>query len=228
MNKFRIITTILFLNLLFLSQFVYSQKECKVLVEDLVGTYDGRCKKGLAHGKGEAIGTDRYKGAFSKGFPKGKGTYTWANGDVYTGQWKKGKRDGEGKFTFTINEKDTVLDGLWRNDKYLGPKPLPPKIIMKRSVDRYSIKKIGNDKNRVLISFKQNGMRNPNISGLLITSSGGIETSVGYLTGYEKINFPINIKLRYKTKNKLLTSEYDVEFEFVISEPGDWIVEIHN
>ena len=29
------------------------------------------------------------------------GTYTWANGDVYTGAWVDGARTGEGTFTWS-------------------------------------------------------------------------------------------------------------------------------
>ncbi len=228
MYKGKIITTIFLFIFIFLSQSLYSQQTCKVLAEELSGTYKGKCKKGLAHGKGEAVGTDSYKGTFSKGLPNGKGTYTWSNGETYSGEWKKGKRNGVGVLKYKINEKDTIMDGLWENDKYLGPKPIPPKIIVKKSIDRYTIKKYGDDKNRVLLSFKQNGMRNPNITNFLMTSSEGIQTSVGHMIGYEKIKFPINIKISYRTKNKLLTSEYDVLFEFEIYEPGDWRVEIHN
>ncbi len=52
--------------------------------------YHGECKKGLAHGKGEAFGRDHYIGEFKKGWPNGNGLYKWNNGDNYEGEWKKG------------------------------------------------------------------------------------------------------------------------------------------
>ena len=44
------------------------QNDCKVLLESISGTYEGKCKNGLAHGKGIAQGTDRYEGTFVCGF----------------------------------------------------------------------------------------------------------------------------------------------------------------
>lgn len=224
MYKRKLISVFILIFLFFSGQNLFSQETCKVLKEALAGTYEGKCKKGFAHGKGKAVGTDSYEGTFFKGLPHGKGTYRWANGDVYTGEWKRGNREGTGVF----NSKTDVMDGLWENDKYMGPKPKAPKVTNVRNIDRYTIKKYGDEKTRVLISFIQNGVRNPNVTGLLMTSSGGSETSMGYLVGYENIEFPIQIKLSYKTKNKLLTAEYDVMFEFEIFEPGDWRVVISN
>lgn len=228
MYKGKLSTTVFIIILLFTFQNNFSQETCKVLTDNLVGTYEGKCKKGLAHGKGKAVGTDSYEGVFSKGFPSGNGTYTWANGDIYIGKWKKGKRQGEGVLKYKINGKDTIMAGLWEDNRYLGPKPIPPKVTEARSIDRYTIKKYGNEINRVLISFQQNGVRNPHITNLLLTTSCGIETSLGYMIGFRDFEFPIKIKLSYKTKNKLLTSEYNVSFEFEIFEPGDWRVEINN
>lgn len=228
MYKGKLSTTVFIIILLFTFQNNFSQETCKVLTDNLVGTYEGKCKKGLAHGKGKAVGTDSYEGVFSKGFPSGNGTYTWANGDIYIGKWKKGKRQGEGVLKYKINGKDTIMAGLWEDNRYLGPKPIPPKVTEARSIDRYTIKKYGNEINRVLISFQQNGVRNPHITNLLLTTSCGIETSLGYMIGFRDFEFPIKIKLSYKTKNKLLTSEYNVSFEFEIFERGDWRVEINN
>lgn len=88
------------------------QNECKVLVPEISENYDGKCKKGLAQGKGTASGIDNYVGRFVKGLPDGKGVYTWANGDKYDGYWDKGKRNGEGTFSFRINNKDSVFSGI--------------------------------------------------------------------------------------------------------------------
>ena len=37
---------------------------CKVIPDSLQGSYSGKCKDGLAHGKGIARGVDFYKGEF--------------------------------------------------------------------------------------------------------------------------------------------------------------------
>lgn len=207
---------------------LFAQEDCRVLKPEISGTYTGKCKKGLADGKGVSLGTDKYDGQFKEGFPWGKGTYTWANGDVYIGEWKNGLRSGEGDYTYKIGEKDTTISGLWENDKYSGPKPKQPEVLTKTNIDRYNIYKQGDIKDRVLIEFIQNGMRNTGISNLLISSDRGTETNLGYLVGYENITFPVTIRLSYMTYNKLGTQQHQVHFEFKIYERGDWRVEIHN
>jgi hypothetical protein len=42
----------------------------------------------------------------------------WADGSVYEGQWEKGKRSGHGTLTFSNG---TVMSGLFKNDKFIGP-----------------------------------------------------------------------------------------------------------
>lgn len=205
-----------------------AQKNCKVLIPEIDSIYTGKCKKGLAHGKGQAFGIDYYKGKFKQGYPSGKGTYVWANGDKYTGDWKEGKRNGEGSLYLKTLEGDSIVNGLWENDKYLGPKPTPPQVITKTSIDRYNFRLSGGTQLRVLIDFYQNGMRNTTIENLTLISTSGIETSLGQSIGFEFIEFPITIRVNYETLNKLKAEKYQAIFEFTISEPGDWIVEIHN
>lgn len=207
---------------------LFAQKSCKVLVPEIDSVYTGKCKKGFAHGKGMAIGIDSYYGKFSKGYPCGKGTYTWANGDTYTGSWKEGKRDGEGSLTLKLQDRDSILDGMWKEDRYMGKKPKAPKVTHKVSIDRYSFKKTGGTKNRVLIDFLQNGMRNTTITNFTMSASNGIETDLGHSIGYDYIEFPVTIRVNYMTMNKLRSEEYQAIFEFEISEPGDWLLEIHN
>ncbi|NPD44614.1 MULTISPECIES: hypothetical protein [unclassified Lentimicrobium] len=208
--------------------FLSAQKNCKVLVSEIDSIYTGKCKKGLANGKGTAIGIDSYTGKFSKGYPHGRGTYNWANGDIYTGNWKEGKRSGAGKLTLKLGATDSIIDGLWDDDKYMGAKPIPPKVIHKVSIDRYSFKKTGGTKNRVLINFMQNGMRNTTITNFSMSTSNGIESNLGHSIGYDFIEFPVRILVNYMTMNKLKSEEYQVILEFEITDPGDWLLEIHN
>ncbi len=222
--------------ILFLSIFIFTslliqlsaQENCRVLIPELDSIYIGKCKKGFAHGKGTATRVDSYTGRFSQGLPNGRGTYTWANGDIYTGNWKDGKQHGEGTLILKLEERDSIIDGLWENDKYMGPKPIAPRVISKVSVDRFSFKPTGGIKDRVLIDLLQNGTRNTGVSNFLITTSNGVETRLGYSVGYDFIDFPVRIRVTYMTLNKLKSEEYRVIFEFEISEPGDWLVEIHN
>lgn len=207
---------------------VSAQESCKVLLPSISGTYEGKCKKGLANGKGIASGTDRYEGQFKAGLPDGKGTYTWANGDVYTGEWQTGMRFGIGKLSMKVNGEEIIQDGLWEKNTYKGPKPKAPSVTFKTGVDRYDFRKDITDKNRVLISFMQNGMRNNSVMNLLMSSSSGYETQLTEMVGYDEVTYPVTIKVAYTTYNKLRTVTVDVRFEFVIYEPGDWKVEINN
>lgn len=220
---------VLFLGLFsFISIQLSAQTDCKVLNPKIDSIYIGKCKKGLAHGKGIAFGIDSYEGKFNQGLPNGQGTYTWKNGDTYTGSWKLGMQHGEGTFILKMAERDSILDGLWEDDKYVGPKPIAPRVISKVGVDRFSIKPSGGIKERVLINILQNGTRNTSISNFSMSTSNGVETELGNQVGYDFIEFPVRIRVSYMTMNKLKTQEYQVIFEFEISEPGDWLVDIHN
>ena len=208
--------------------FLFSQENCQVLKPEIAGSYSGKCKNGLAHGKGKAVGKDTYEGTFSKGLPDGKGAYTWSTGEVYNGEWKEGFQEGEGKYSFKKNGNDTTISGIWVKDVYTGPKPIQPRIKSSLGVDRYNFQRMGDIKNRVLVNFYQNGSRNIGIQNLLMTTTSGYETSVGQSIGYEGIIFPVVIKLNYTTWNKLHTSQNYIIFEFEITEPGDWKVEVYN
>jgi hypothetical protein len=69
-----------FMLILFSGSILFAQEECKVLMPEISGSYTGKCKKGLAQGKGLAIGTDTYEGRFLKGLPDG-------TGKIYMGRW---------------------------------------------------------------------------------------------------------------------------------------------
>ena len=194
---------------------------------DIAGTYEGKCKKGLAHGKGKAIGRDTYEGQFRQGLPHGRGTYTWSTGEVYSGQWEKGYRQGDGEYRYIINGEDKVLSGIWNKDRYMGPKPERPRVIQRVGVEKYSINRFG-DGNRVLIDIYMNGVPNIGIEVFSILGTSGSEFTLGRSVGYENINFPFLCKINYRTWNKLHTSQHNVIFEFEIKEPGDWRVVITN
>ena len=134
--------TFLLLSFLHSGNTAFTQETCKVLKADIDSVYHGKCKNGLAHGKGKAAGVDSYIGKFFEGLPNGKGTYTWADGDVYSGSWRKGFRHGEGTLTIKMNEKDSIVAGLWEDDKYTGPKPMKPNVKTNIGVDRYSIQTV--------------------------------------------------------------------------------------
>lgn len=207
---------------------VYSQQTCKVLKPEIAGSYEGKCKNGLASGRGTAVGADRYEGQFTKGLPDGKGIYTWANGDTYDGEWVNGQRHGIGKYIMHINSRDSIQDGMWQNDEYKGPKPPKPNVTYSTGVDRYSFQKNNTTKNRVMVNIFQNGARNRSITNFTISATSGTETKLSESVGYDYIIFPVRIKIMYTSMNKLHTVSYNVKFEFEIFEPGDWTVNLDN
>lgn len=227
MKKISILIVISFLSS-FMGRQVLGQEECLVLKPQISSRYEGDCKNGLAHGKGTASGLDLYEGQFKKGVPSGTGTYRWSNGDVYKGDFINGLRHGEGSFTYKSDGRDTTITGLWQKDEYMGPVPEKPKVIYSTGVDRHSFKRMSDIKNRVLIDIYQNGVRNLGIENFMMVSSSGYETRMGESVGFDNVTFPVNIKVNYTTWNKLRGAKVNVIFEFRISEPGDWSVDLHN
>ncbi len=208
--------------------FTFAQSDCKVLKPEIAEEYSGKCKKGYAHGKGEASGVDSYEGTFRKGLPDGKGTYVWASGETYIGQWKDGKRDGVGVLYYTLDGEEKLMDGIWEDDEYIGERVPNPRVLNSTNVDRYSIRMTGDIMDRVLVDLYQNGARNTNVENYMLATSSGYDTKLGHSRGFEGITFPVIIKVSYTTYNKMKTYKYNVAFEFEIFEPGDWRVELHN
>lgn len=210
------------------STLLSQEMECKVLIPELDTVYVGKCKNGLAHGKGKAYGTDSYEGKFKKGLPHGFGIYTWANGDKYEGNFYNGKMHGKGTFMGKINGKDSVYIGIWVQG-VLHHKVLPQKyhIFASRNVHRYTFTKTGSE-NRLLFAFLQNGTTNSYISNLQIICDSGTSFKLGDKYGIENILYPVTCKVTYQTPNALRTAWYDVNFEFTINEPGEWTINLFN
>jgi len=224
MKRTKQITFILMVFLFYSS--AVAQTDCKVLLPALTGKYTGDCKAGLADGTGEAVGEDFYKGEFVKGLPDGKGTYLWKNGAIYTGEWKKGMRHGKGRYEFIYQDSDSILDGDWRNDKYMGVKALRPYIIEYRNgIGRVSCMKVG-DRPYVKYKFSRGGAENYSISNLLMQSSSGSERTTGEFTGYEQVEFPFWGKITFSAPNAFYTATLSCELRLTINEPGAWIVTI--
>jgi len=208
------------------ASYAYGQQtDCKVLNPAISGSYSGGCKKGLASGNGVAQGTDRYEGQFSRGLPDGKGTYRWASGVYYEGEWKKGLREGEGKMVYP----DSIVTGVWKADNYMGKKVLAPyRIISTLSVTRYTFTRTDNNNNNVIIRIMQGGMDNVSIEDFSLAYDSGTEYRAGNYYGIENIRYPVDVKVKYRSWNQIKTTQYNVIFEFVISQPGSWNVVIVN
>lgn len=215
-----VLVTMFFLSLGLRAQ----QNDCKVLLESISGTYEGKCKNGLANGKGIAQGTDRYEGTFVKGLPSGRGVYKWADGSYYDGEWKDGKKEGKGKLV----KKDSEISGYWKDDEYAGEELIPSyKVIRSMNLARATFNKSGAIEG-VRILLLQAGSDNVAIENFSIASSSGSEYRSGKMYGIQNVLFPLDVKVRYMTWNKMRTGQIEVIFEFTINEPGAWEVTLNN
>ncbi len=205
------ILNVLLLSLLLGSfNLIYSQNKipCKVIHEDDSGTYKGKCKKGFAHGNG---------------------IYKFSDGEkVYEGRFKKGMFSGNGEiYKITNGEKEVLKSGTWKNNKYLGKnKVISYTVKRSENVDRYTIRKVS-EGNRVEINFFQNGTRNQ-VRALNINANSGVEIVGSYIGGFHGVEFPFVCEVNYTTQNKFKTITYQVNFDFIITEPGAWDVTLFN
>ena len=200
---------------------ILAQDECQVLLPRIAVTYNGSCKKGLADGQGEAIGIDHYIGEFRKGYPDGHGTYKWQTGEIYEGEWSGGLRNGDGRYTFSINGKDSVLVGKWKNDKYVGFASIPPYVIDYRNgIGRVSCVRTG-DRPYIRFVFSRGS-----VNGLLMTGSSGTENITTSFTGYEQVDFPFKSTLKFSAPNAWMTAMIYCELRLTINQPGAWVVTI--
>lgn len=220
----------LFVGIVILSLLVnagYAQNTCKVLNPKISDTYSGSCKQGLADGKGEAAGVDKYTGEFKKGLPDGEGTYLWQTGEKYEGSWKKGLRDGEGSYTFISDGKDSLLTGIWKEDKYAGKRETAPYVIQYRNnVTRISCMRMG-ETPYVVYKFSRAGGSMEDITNLLMQGSSGDENTSRNFTGFEQVTFPFTGKIKFTAPNALHTSTIDCEIRYLINQPGSWVVTIY-
>jgi hypothetical protein len=214
--------------------FIAAQEDsCKVLKVGIEKEYSGKCKKGLADGKGIAKGRFLYDGDFKKGLPHGKGTLKFSQDEYYVGEWKDGLQEGKGELHYKIKGIDSVKIGVWEKGNYIGKKAISPyNVKYSTGVDRYSLMKIsegdGGKNNRVIIKFMQNGGTNGSVSNVRLEGDSGNRMSINNAEGFENITFPFLCKINYETLNKFRTSTNSVIFEFIINKPGDWELILNN
>lgn len=225
MKKKVFVTLILILALT--SGSLQAQETCRVLLPALSGTYIGECKQGLAHGVGEATGEDFYRGEFIRGLPEGKGTYLWKNGATYAGEWEKGLRNGEGIYIYKREGKDSTLAGIWKEDKFIGPKELPPYVIEYRSgIGRVTCMRIG-DRPYVKYKFSRNGGESYGlVSNLFLQGNSGSESNNAQFTGFDEVKFPFHGKVLFNAPNNFYATTLTCELRLTINKPGAWLVTI--
>lgn len=218
-------THFIFSFLILISASAFSQSECKVLLPELSGSYTGKCKNGLANGKGEAIGKDSYVGKFKNGLPHGKGKYTWSTGEHFDGVWKKGKRHGVGTYVIKTTKKDSILHGIWKDDKFVEIIiPDSYEITYKNNISSYSVKKIS-EGNKVEFKITQRGTT-ANIRDLYVNSSSGTTYYNGSVFGVEHFQLPVKVKLTYKIPSAMDQSETNIDFEIEFIDNGNFLVSL--
>jgi len=221
-------TIMVILCLILCGSISFGQTDCDVLKPEISLIYKGECKKGLAHGKGEASGRDNYAGEFRRGLPHGTGIYTWSTGEVYEGDWRNGKRHGYGTYSFISSGRDSLLQGMWANDVFKGMSQADAvHVVMKRNLVRYTSMRRG-DGNQVMVKILMGGVPSSDIEDLMFVSNSGSEIGYSYVTGFDNVEFPFWGKVTYSTWNKLKTMRYDVVFEFEITQPGLWEISLHH
>ena len=61
---------------------------------------------------------DKYTGEWKNFKYHGQGTYTWENGDKYSGEHKDGLEHGQGTYTFSDGR---ISKGIWKKGKLVEP-----------------------------------------------------------------------------------------------------------
>jgi hypothetical protein len=216
--------------------FQLKAQDCVVTTPSLAGKYEGDCKNGKADGAGKATGEDFYEGNFRSGVPDGKGKYTWKNGNYYDGEWFKGLKSGQGVMRFKLADKDSIVTGFWRKDKYIGLYE-KPYMVHKNTihVTEISCKKINNSLNQVelfltsetgglVTSFSGEATPKPQITDVQLISGNYLKKEVndsypkkiGYL--FQEVVFPFRV---------VYTIDYGKDmFELEIAEAGKWTVNV--
>ncbi len=217
----------------------FSQYDCKVLVKNLQGQYNGKCKKGLAHGEGSAKGVDTYVGTFRKGYPNGFGVYTWHDGSNYIGKFKKGLKEGFGLQNKIIESGDVVQNyGLWMADSLIVPNDSRAlfKVNLSKgiSVVDPNLKRDAATKNQVWINFQQNGVPDKSvvIEDAEISDGKRIDTkkrSLNTLVAFDDIQkFPVTVKLKYQIDKPEKLVPVDCNLEIILFTKGLWEINVNH
>lgn len=205
----------------FISAIIFSNllvaQDCKVLLDNIKGTYEGDCKKGVANGKGTATGADTYIGEFKKGLPHGFGKYTWENGDVYEGEWTKGQMDGKGKMAYASPDvTNKIVSGYWSKGDYIGEYSKPYKVWDKSPyVTSVRADKSGPENEiKVAVNVKGKAARNAVIQVEPTKGFFGRVIPEANFVRIDKVQYPFRAVLTYEGE------KIDIE----IQQPGSWLI----
>lgn len=228
------ITTILAVAGLFGISNLYAQEDCKVLLADISGKYEGDCKKGKAEGVGKALGADEYSGEFKSGYPDGRGTYKWKNGNVYDGNWAKGKREGEGRMSIKRDGKaDSIVTGFWKKDEFMG-KFEKPYIVHRRTnhISKVDVRRGKESGHSIQIDFTSTSSGVPKISGTItpkieiseIILAQGSYSQIQHVSSTTRATVKKLVDVTFPFRARIRFGSQEVDLE--IQEPGSWITAI--
>ena len=230
-----------FISMLFLPCIAYiplaaqdSTSSCKVDMPELIGAYKGECKKGYAHGKGEATGVYHYTGEFKYGLPSGKGRMDYGN-TWYEGAFQDGKKEGKGELHYTADGKDSVIKGYWSGDEYRGKNYVTYKTDAVPKFDRVDINPSAGSGHRITIeisttssseeSVRLNPRPSVNLSDLIAMKQASLiryisntESPLKYSWTFEIREFPIQLRAQ------LTNGQY---FNLDLYKSADWNVKIY-
>ena len=220
------------LALLLFSFGAYSQT-CEVEKETLKGTYTGDCKKNKAHGKGKAVGTDTYEGEFKNGIPDGQGIYTWNNKSFFEGKFVKGLKEGKGIMTMRNESgKDSVIEGFWKKDEYMGKNEKPWQVHSKTgSVRNVDVDFTPDKLNRVKIIITNTTGGVTGLGGQsaqykvdnLVLLSGSFQRQTSNETHYKSTETTyLEVMFPFRVKLQMVREEVEIEF----FESGSYTVNI--
>lgn len=215
--------------ILLLSVFTYGftlakqQNKKQVKLESIDRKYEGKLKKGFAHGKGKAFGDeDTYEGNFKKGYPHGEGIYQWGNGNKYIGNFSKGEMNGKGELSIKreANLPDSILTGYFDSNEYIGKYKDPYKATFSSGIRNVDFQKVEGGNNQVKFMFFANGqvikpaLSIQDVKNTLVRNIGGYDTMVN-------VDFPLeNIKISFSNE------PFNFSFDFSIFQKGSWVITV--
>jgi hypothetical protein len=204
-----------------LLSFSYADNDCKVLDTNLNKRYEGKCKKGKAHGEGKAWGEkDYYEGHFKKGYLHGYGVYKWGNGTIYKGNFAKGKMEGKGELIEILSSgEQKISEGYFKKNKYIGKYKNPYKVISQQSIQKITFResKVGGI-NEVRIKVYSNGQLLSSSLNITDLNNTTIETR-GEGTILTNVTFPLK-----RVEVSFSSGTFSHRLVFEIYKKGNWEV----
>lgn len=202
------------------------QKDCEVLLETIALEYEGECKKGLAHGTGKAIGSHSYEGSFKKGFPDGVGIYTWSNGNMYKGDFKSGLKDGKGElYIRRLGEADSIVNGYWDNDKYIGAYKTAYSVGQKRNILRTRFVHMSDTPNQVEFIIQRNGLPIGVTQLQASADKSPMFENTQSIVAFTRVVYPLtNASINFYSTSVFNSFQLDCALNFEIYREGHWRV----